>query len=487
MRLQLQADTYGVEFNEHYLRSNGDGTVTVTVFGTADDRRAGDAGYDVGADIEGPDTWRERLADREAACARRSARTPPPRGDTAGTQLPPGRGRDPARGLLRELRRPLPVGRGQDTSGQRGAGRLDLRRPGAVGVVEPGRRHTGRRHAARDVDEHRRGHHAGHLHRAPRALRIGEAGTTQPAQPTRIRVGSSTGASKEGAVEEWLAGGLPPKAEGYLSDFTTRYMDPTEVYAGSTRSPTSSRPSQSSSRCRTGPTATSAAPRPRWPATTGSGSTPARADQAGAIVLTSRSWGHEGGNDITAEFRNPGAANAPLTVSVTGNDLVVSLGDGRDRRAEEHRRRRSLRRSTPTPPSGPARGERVHPREQRGPDPIVPGSGIVQPRAKVNLSDFLTTATNGHVPRGPFEYSAMRIGKQRDGSKVGVFLYCQQHAREWATPLTCLETAEQLLRNYAIDRRYAGSSTTSTSSSCRRRTRTARTSRCTTSASSGET
>ena len=34
---------------------------------------------------------------------------------------------------------------------------------------------------------------------------------------------------------------------------------------------------------------------------------------------------------------------------------------------------------------------------------------------------------------------------------MGVFLYCQQHAREWATPLTYLETAEQLLRNYAID------------------------------------
>jgi hypothetical protein len=47
----------------------------------------------------------------------------------------------------------------------------------------------------------------------------------------------------------------------------------------------------------------------------------------------------------------------------------------------------------------------------------------------------------------------LRIGKDRDGSKVGVFLYCQQHAREWATPLTCLETAEQLLRNYAIDAR----------------------------------
>ena len=70
---------------------------------------------------------------------------------------------------------------------------------------------------------------------------------------------------------------------------------------------------------------------------------------------------------------------------------------------------------------------------------------------KVNLSDFLTTATNAHVQRGPFSYSVLRIGKVRDGSKVGVFLYCQQHAREWATPLTCLETAEQLLRNYAID------------------------------------
>ena len=110
------------------------------------------------------------------------------------------------------------------------------------------------------------------------------------------------------------------------------------------------------------------------------------------------------------------------------------------------------------------------------------GAGIVQPRAKVNLSDFLSMPTNAHVPRGPFQYSVMRIGKVRDGSKVGVFLYCQQHAREWATPLTCLETAEQLLRNYAIDLRERGSwSTTSTSSSSRRPTRTACTSRCTTS------
>ena len=32
-----------------------------------------------------------------------------------------------------------------------------------------------------------------------------------------------------------------------------------------------------------------------------------------------------------------------------------------------------------------------------------------------------------------------------------MFIYCQQHAREWVTPITCLETAERLVRNYATD------------------------------------
>ena len=32
-----------------------------------------------------------------------------------------------------------------------------------------------------------------------------------------------------------------------------------------------------------------------------------------------------------------------------------------------------------------------------------------------------------------------------------MFLYCQQHAREWVTPITCLETAERLVKNYATD------------------------------------
>ena len=72
----------------------------------------------------------------------------------------------------------------------------------------------------------------------------------------------------------------------------------------------------------------------------------------------------------------------------------------------------------------------------------------------------------------------------RDGSKIGVFIYCQEHAREWATPLVCLETAERLVRNYATDPRRRSSSTTSTSSSSRRSTPTAAHTRSTTSRAS---
>ena len=77
------------------------------------------------------------------------------------------------------------------------------------------------------------------------------------------------------------------------------------------------------------------------------------------------------------------------------------------------------------------------------------GAGIAPARAKVNLDDFLNAPA--HVQRGPFQQRVYRIGAVRNGTKVGVFLYCQQHAREWTTGLTCVETAERLVRNYATD------------------------------------
>ena len=88
---------------------------------------------------------------------------------------------------------------------------------------------------------------------------------------------------------------------------------------------------------------------------------------------------------------------------------------------------------------------------------------------KVRLSDYLrggtvywtgsATATPPtlvrtdarHITKGPFDMKVYRIGKDRTNNAVGVFLYCQQHAREWVTPITCVETAERLVRNYATD------------------------------------
>src|SRR5690606_38074471 len=55
------------------------------------------------------------------------------------------------------------------------------------------------------------------------------------------------------------------------------------------------------------------------------------------------------------------------------------------------------------------------------------------------FSDFLSAPDS--IPREPFTMKMLRIGKHRDGSKVGVFGYAQEHAREWQTSLMALETA----------------------------------------------
>src|SRR5918992_507933 len=68
IRLQLESESYDVEFNDHYLRHNADGTVTATVFANEEELQAlQDAGYELGVTIEGPDTWRARIAERKAA------------------------------------------------------------------------------------------------------------------------------------------------------------------------------------------------------------------------------------------------------------------------------------------------------------------------------------------------------------------------------------------------------------------------------------
>src|SRR5688500_417000 len=66
VRLQLEAETYGVEFNDHYLRTNPDGSVTATVFGTKGELADfAKAGFDLGVVIEGPGKWENRIEARQ--------------------------------------------------------------------------------------------------------------------------------------------------------------------------------------------------------------------------------------------------------------------------------------------------------------------------------------------------------------------------------------------------------------------------------------
>ena len=445
MRLQLEADTYGIEFNDHYLRKNQDGTVTVTVFGSEEDLAALEAGgYEIGHVIEGPDTWRARAAERQADVKAETHADAAALGEPITTTS-----HDNELVVLRvdyfenyagrflSVEAKTRLGGSTATGGTYTGPTLSLAWNTGAGTEISSTPRTMDVNIDTDTNpdtyiEHRE------------LVRIGEVGTTTPPRPTRIRIGSSTGSTIEAPVNTWLAGGLPPSASGFLQDFTTRYMDPTEVYA------------RFDALAAEFPNLTQLIPLPHK---TNGYQRRAQALMAGltnpalignlsatvapqAVILTSRAWGHEGGNDLTAQFVNPGAPNSPLTVTFSGNDLVVSLGTSSTGALTS-----TAAQVAAAINANAAAAAKLVAQTYRG----NAGAGIVQARAKGNLSDFLSTATNAHVKRGPFQYSVLRIGKTRDSSKVGVFLYCQQHAREWATPLTCLETAERLLRNYAID------------------------------------
>ena len=214
-------------------------------------------------------------------------------------------------------------------------------------------------------------------------VKVGEVNTSTPAAPTRIRIGSSNGTFVEADVNTWLGGGLPPMSSNFLSNFTTRYMDPTEVY-GRFRELAAEFPDL-----------TTIIPLPNKtngyqrraqalmagltnPAFTGNLSGTVGGQ---AVILTSRAWGHEGGNDLTAEFVNPGAPNAPLTVSFIGNDLSVSLATDATGALTS-----TAAQVAAAINAHPGASAKLVAQTYRG----NAGRGIVQARPKGNLSDFLT-------------------------------------------------------------------------------------------------
>nr|WP_231127269.1 M14 family zinc carboxypeptidase [Motilibacter aurantiacus] len=161
---------------------------------------------------------------------------------------------------------------------------------------------------------------------------------------------------------------------------------------------------------------------------------------ASAFYVTSKAWGHEGGNNLTLTLVAPSAADSPLSVSVAGNDVTVSLTTNGSGAATSTAAQVVAAINASAPASALLTAT---------PYRTSTGAGVVAPLARTSLSDNLKAPAS--VSRDPFTVKAIRIGKTRDGSKTGVFANAQEHAREWVTPLVAIETAERLLRNYATD------------------------------------
>ncbi|WP_130650371.1 M14 family zinc carboxypeptidase [Egicoccus halophilus] len=158
------------------------------------------------------------------------------------------------------------------------------------------------------------------------------------------------------------------------------------------------------------------------------------------VGVESRAYGHEGGNDLTIRAVDPGAPNSPLTVTVSGDHIEIGLATNAagTRNSTAVQVRDAIN-------AHPQASQLVWAYRYRN----QAGTGVVAPTPRIALSDYL--AAPDSVSRDPFTIKALRIGRHRDGSRVGVFAYAQEHAREWATPLVAVETAERLLRNYTND------------------------------------
>jgi hypothetical protein len=251
---------------------------------------------------------------------------------------------------------------------------------------------------------------------------------TVTSRPDRIRITSPTGDVAVAQVREWLpTPGTDPEGPGYQKDFVTSYLTPTELYA---------RIHQLAAEF------PDLAEIVELPYKTNGYRRHAQAvfgtANASRVAVDSLAWGHQGGNDISVELANPGGAHTPLSVAVTGSAVRVTLGtDGAGAVTSTA--------AQVVAALNAGAGSLLRAYTYRG----SPGTGVVAPAPRAPLSDGLSAPAS--VSRDPHPVYAIRIGKHRDGSKLGVLAYAQEHAREWVPPLVTVETAERLLRNYAHD------------------------------------
>ena len=147
-------------------------------------------------------------------------------------------------------------------------------------------------------------------------------------RPSRVRITSSAGGAIEADVTEWLPIDVNgDRQDPYFRDFVDRYLTPQELYA---RIEQLHEQYPELTEIVELPYKTNGYQRKSMASmcgTVGIGSSPNTGcgGNAAAVYLEAREWGHLGGNNVFAEFVNPGAANPPLSVSMLGNRVTVNL------------------------------------------------------------------------------------------------------------------------------------------------------------------
>ena len=160
--------------------------------------------------------------------------------------------------------------------------------------------------------------------------------------------------------------------------------------------------------------------------------------ESSMLVFESKAYGSEGGDDVHVTLRDPGTPDSPLTVESNRSSVVVNLAT--DAAGALTSTAADVVEAVGAKPGAPAFAFTYQGNE---------GAGVVAPAPETRLEDNLSAPP--HVSRKPHPVYAIRIGRDRSGDKIGVYAYAQEHAREWVGPLVAVETAERLVRNYAVN------------------------------------
>jgi len=245
-------------------------------------------------------------------------------------------------------------------------------------------------------------------------------------KPVSLTATSSLGGKATMTPVAWPGTQPPPTPTGYQKDFITQYMNPEDVRARIQRLAKQypslvdviNLPNKTQGYRRTA---------------SGYLGDPAKA----AIIIESRKFGDQGWNGVQVRSIKPAGRNHKLTAHYAHRMLTVSLATDRN--------------GAVTSTTGEVA---AYLRARFGTlfrAIVETGSaGKKMPVAgPTALSDGLKAGPQ--VARAPWTVQALRIGVHRDGSRIGVLAYSQEHAREWATPLVTLEFAERLLANYSTD------------------------------------